>query len=66
VKNEGTRQYYSRSYSIRKDQYDDLMELAVYNKITGKGPKEACEIVRDAIDMYLSSLGEDKYWRVVG
>jgi len=58
------REYYSRSYSIRQEQYDDLLQLAAYNKIMGQKPSDTNSIVREAIDMYFASLGDVKYWRI--
>ncbi|MCL2883435.1 MAG: hypothetical protein FWF30_03075 [Coriobacteriia bacterium] len=63
-KKEPVREFYSRSYSIREEQYDDLLQLAAYNKIMGQKPNDTNSIVREALDMYFASLGDVKYWRI--
>ncbi|MDR0308528.1 MAG: hypothetical protein LBH87_01185 [Coriobacteriales bacterium] len=54
---------FARSFTIRRNQYEDLLQLAAFNKILGRGASNSSEIMRDALDMYFESLGEDKYWR---
>ena len=55
---------YARSFTIRRDQYEDLLQLAAFNKILGSGPSNSSEIMREALDMYFAKLGDDKYWRI--
>jgi len=50
-----------KSFTLFREQLEDIESLAAYNKLIRKKPDSASAVVREAIDQYLSST--DKSFR---
>jgi len=51
--------YKSKSITLLESQYEDIVSIAAYNKLTRSGPSSVSEIIRDALDQYLAAVGDD-------